>query len=43
VRDRERSTYPKKIARMKVMAGIRLVMAEANVADVKAKLSIYKF
>jgi hypothetical protein len=35
--------YLNKIARMKVMAGMRLAMAEVNVADVKAMLSIYKF
>lgn len=31
------------MARIKVMAGTRLYMATAYVADVKAMLSIYKF
>ena len=31
------------MAKMKVMAGVSWTMAEANVADVKAKLSMYKF
>lgn len=31
------------MARMKVMAGVRLPMAEAKVAEVKAKLWTYKF
>lgn len=30
-------------AKMKVMAGMSWAMAEPNIADVKAKLSIYKF
>ena len=42
-RERERGSYPNGTAKMKVTAGIRLAMAEANVADVKARLSIYKF
>jgi hypothetical protein len=30
-------------AKMKVTAGIRLAMAQAKVADIKAKLSMYAF
>jgi hypothetical protein len=41
--EKEREGYPNKTARMKVMAGIRLVRAEANVTDVRYRLSIYKF
>lgn len=33
----------KKMVRIKVIAGTRLYMATAYVADVKAMLSIYKF
>lgn len=35
--------YPIRMAIMKVIAGVRLAMAETNVTDVKAMLSIYKF
>lgn len=31
------------MAKMKVTAGMRLAMAETNVADVKAMLLMYKF
>lgn len=35
--------YLKIAAKMKVIAGIRLVMAEAKVADVITKLCAYRF
>lgn len=34
-----RVTYPKETAMMKVIAGIRLAIADANVGEVKAKAS----
>lgn len=34
-----RLTYPKETAMIKVMAGMRLAMADANVAEVKARAS----
>lgn len=40
---REGQGYPTETAKMKVMRGARLPTAAANVVDVKAKLSIYKF
>jgi hypothetical protein len=40
---RKEDEYPTEIAKMKVMAGLRLLMATANVADVRAKLSKYRF
>lgn len=36
---RGREQYLKEAAKMKVMAGIRLAMAVANVADVNTRLS----
>ena len=35
--------YLKETAKANVIAGIRLPIAEVNVADVKFKLSIYRF
>jgi hypothetical protein len=33
------NTYPKETAKIKVMAGIRLAIADANVTEVKAMAS----